>query len=107
MLGSWNDARERRIAPKALDTIRRRVQERIRRAQGLSLSQIIEVLTPYFIGWRSYFGVCPTPPLFTNLEAWPNRHHPMLRRGLPWPVSPLSGVLSSQPREWDEHSRAF
>jgi RNA-directed DNA polymerase len=37
------------------------------------LSQIIEELTPYLIGWRGYFGFCQTPRVLTNLEAWIRR----------------------------------
>ena len=40
------------------------------RIRGLSLSQIIEELTSYLIGWRGYFGFCQTPRVLTNLEAW-------------------------------------
>ena len=43
------------------------------RTRGLSLSQIIEELAPYLIGWRGYFGFCQTPRVLTNLEAWIRR----------------------------------
>ena len=43
------------------------------RTRGLSLSQIIEELTPYLVGWRGYFGFCQTPRVLTNLEAWIRR----------------------------------
>lgn len=43
------------------------------RPRGLSLAQIIEELTPYLIGWSSYFGFCQTPRVLTNLEAWIRR----------------------------------
>jgi hypothetical protein len=45
---------ERRIAPKALDIFKTRVREQTCRTRGLGLAQ--SVLTPYFIGWRGYFG---------------------------------------------------
>jgi RNA-directed DNA polymerase len=47
-----NDGGERRIAPKALDAFKRRVREQTCRTRGLALSQIIEDLAPYLIGWR-------------------------------------------------------
>src|SRR6185312_4301125 len=62
-----------RIAPKALDKFKERVREQTYRTRGLSLSQIIEELTPYLIGWRGYFGFCQTPRVLTNLEAWIRR----------------------------------
>jgi RNA-directed DNA polymerase len=92
------DGGERRIAPKALDTFKTRIREQTCRTRGLSLSQIIEELTPYLIGWRGYFGFCQTPRVLTNLEAWirrrlrsylwrqwgngPNRFKELRRRGV-------------------------
>jgi RNA-directed DNA polymerase len=68
-----NDGGERRIAPKALDTFKRRIREQTRRTRGLSLLQIIEAMAPYLVGWRGYFGFCQTPRVLTNLEAWIRR----------------------------------
>ena len=68
-----NDGSERRIAPKALDKFKERVREMTSRTRGLSLSQIIAELTPYLVGWSSYFGFCQTPRVLTNLEAWIRR----------------------------------
>ena len=68
-----NDGSERRIAPKALDKFKERIREMTSRTRGLSLSQIIEELTPYLVGWSSYFGFCQTPRVLTNLEAWIRR----------------------------------
>ena len=47
-----NDGGERRIAPKALDKFKERIREMTSRTRGLSLSQIIEELMPYLVGWR-------------------------------------------------------
>src|SRR5947209_8134890 len=93
-----NDGSERRIAPKALAIFKTRIREQTRRTRGLSLSQIVEELTPYLIGWRGYFGFCQTPQVLTNLEAWirrrlrsylwrqwqngPNRFKELRRRGV-------------------------
>src|SRR5882757_5712226 len=93
-----NDGGERRIAPKALDKLKERTREMTCRTRGLSLSQIIEELTPYLVGWRGYFGFCQTPRALTNLEAWirrrlrsylwrqwgngPNRFKELRRRGV-------------------------
>ena len=68
-----DDGGERRIAPKALDTFKTRLREQTCRTRGLSLTQIIEELKPYLIGWRGYFGFCQTPRVLTNLEAWTRR----------------------------------
>jgi RNA-directed DNA polymerase len=68
-----NDGGERRIAPKALDTFKTRIREQTCRTRGLSLTQIVEELARYLIGWRGYFGFCQTPRVLTNLEAWTRR----------------------------------
>jgi RNA-directed DNA polymerase len=70
-----------------------------RRTRGVSLSQLIEELRPYLIGWRGYFGFCQTPRVLANLEAWirrrlrsyfwrqwqngHNRFNELRRRGVP------------------------
>jgi RNA-directed DNA polymerase len=68
-----NDGSERRIAPKALGKFQMQVREFTRRTRGESVPQIVELLRPYLIGWRSYFGFCQTPIVLTNLEAWIRR----------------------------------
>src|SRR5215470_3204793 len=68
-----NDGSERRIVPKALDKFKTQVRDKTRRTRGISLSQLIEELRPYLIGWRGYFGFCQTPRVLTNLEAWIRR----------------------------------
>ena len=94
-----NDGSERRIAPKALDKFKTQIRGMTRRTRGISLSQVIEELTPYLRGWRGYFGFCQTPRVLTNLEAWirrrlraylwrqwqngHNRFNELRRRGVP------------------------
>src|SRR3974390_2822809 len=51
----------RRIAPQAIARFKMKVRELTRRTRGRSLAQIAEELSVYLIGWRSYFGFCPTP----------------------------------------------
>src|SRR5947208_5416253 len=60
-----NDGGERRIAPKALDAFKTRVREQTCRTRGLALSQIVEELARYLIGWRGDFGFCQTPRVLT------------------------------------------
>lgn len=94
-----NDGSERRIAPKALDRFKTRLRELTRRTRGASLSELIEKLAPYLIGWRGYFGFCQTPIVLSNLDAWirrrlrmylwrqwkngPNRFKELRQRGVP------------------------
>ena len=68
-----NDGRKRRIAPKAIARFKMRVRELTRRTRGVSLSQLIEPLARYFIGWRGYFGFCQTQGVLSHLDAWTRR----------------------------------
>ena len=68
-----NDGSERRIAPKALERFKTRVRELTRRTRGASLPEVTENLTPYLLGWRGYFGLCETPRVLSNLDAWIRR----------------------------------
>jgi RNA-directed DNA polymerase len=96
-----NDGGERRIAPKALGKFKERIREMTSRTRGLSLSQIIAELTPYLVGWSSYFGFCQTPRVLTNLEAWIRRR----------PFLPLRGRLqhlcSQHPRRIRRRLRSY
>jgi RNA-directed DNA polymerase len=67
------DGSERRIAPQTLTKFKTRIRAITRRTRGLSLTQPIEELAPYVIGWRGTFGFCQTPRVLTNLEAWIRR----------------------------------
>src|SRR4051794_16954608 len=46
---------------RQLDTFKTRIREQTCRTRGLSLTQIVEELARYLIGWRRYFGFCQTP----------------------------------------------
>ncbi len=94
-----NDGSERRIAPQAVARFKRRVRDLTKRTRGVSLSQLIEPLAQYLIGWRGYFGFCQTPRVLSHLDAWirrrlrmflwrqwrngPNRFVQLRRRGVP------------------------
>jgi RNA-directed DNA polymerase len=68
-----NDGSQRQIAQKALDRFKIRIRELTRRTLGVSLSQLIEKLSPYLVGWRGYFGFCQTPRVLSTLDAWIRR----------------------------------
>jgi RNA-directed DNA polymerase len=63
----------RRIAPKAIERFKRRVRELTGRTRGVSLQKMVEELSAYLRGWRSYFGFCETPSLLQRLEKWVRR----------------------------------
>jgi RNA-directed DNA polymerase len=64
---------KRRIAPQALVRFKARVRELTRRTRGASLTQTIEELSRYLIGWRGYFGFCETPSALRALDEWTRR----------------------------------
>ena len=69
---SGKEAR-RRIAPQALDRLKKRVRELTRRTGGRSLMQTVTELARYLVGWRGYFGFCQTPSVLRKLEPWIRR----------------------------------
>lgn len=64
---------KRRIAPKAIDRLKKRVRELTRGTRGISLEQMIAELNRYLRGWRGYFGFCQTPSVLRDLDSWIRR----------------------------------
>jgi RNA-directed DNA polymerase len=63
----------RRIAPKAIARFKERVRELTGRQRGISLQRMVDELSTYLRGWRSYFGFCQTPTVLQGLEQWMRR----------------------------------
>ena len=61
---------KRRIAPSAVQRLRRRVRTLTRRSRGVSLKQMVEQLASYLRGWRGYFGFCETSTELRDLDSW-------------------------------------
>ena len=70
---SAKKAPRRRIAPKSLDRIKKRVRELTRRTRGISLEKMVELLSIYLRGWWAYFRHCETPSVPKELEQWIRR----------------------------------
>jgi RNA-directed DNA polymerase len=49
------------------------VRELTRRTSGRALTQSVEKLAAYLIGWRGYFGFCETPSVLRALDEWIRR----------------------------------
>lgn len=60
----------RRVAPKALKTMKDRVRQITCRNGGRSLTQVIEELRGYLTGWKAYFRLADTPKAFRELDEW-------------------------------------
>lgn len=58
------------VAPKALDTFKRRIRLITRRVGGQGMTQIVEQMRIYLRGWKSYFRLAQTPKIFKDLDSW-------------------------------------
>jgi RNA-directed DNA polymerase len=70
---TWGKNPKRRISPKAIDRLKKRVRELTRRTRGISFEQMTAELNRYLRGWRAYFGFCQTPSVLRDLDAWIRR----------------------------------
>ena len=58
------------VAKKALDNFKARVRQLTRRSGGRSMSEVVEKLRPYLLGWKAYFGMAQTPRVWRELDEW-------------------------------------
>ena len=63
-------AKQRKIAPKALERFKARVKALTKRNQGRSLTYVITTLSAYLRGWIGYFGFCQTPAVLRDVDSW-------------------------------------
>ena len=61
---------KRRVAPKALQTMKDRVREITRRSRSQSIASVVADLRSYLVGWRNYFRLADTPGVFATLDEW-------------------------------------
>jgi RNA-directed DNA polymerase len=61
---------KRRVAPKALATMKERVREITSRSGGRSIPAVVADLRVYLVGWREYFKLADTPGTFRGLDKW-------------------------------------
>jgi RNA-directed DNA polymerase len=59
---------KRRVADKPLATFKQRVRQLTRRSGGRSMTQVVEKLRPYLLGWKAYFGLAQTPGVWRELD---------------------------------------
>ncbi|GCQ78443.1 reverse transcriptase-like protein [Escherichia coli] len=57
------------VAPKALDTFKRRIRLITRCVGGQGMTQIAEQMRIYLRGWKSYFRLAQTPKIFKDLDS--------------------------------------
>jgi group II intron reverse transcriptase/maturase len=61
---------KRRVASKAIVTMKERVRLITRRSGGRSIEQVSKRLGEYLRGWKQYFGLADTPRIFADLDEW-------------------------------------
>ena len=58
------------VAHKALENFKARIRQITRRSGGRSISQVVERLRPYLLGWKAYFELAQTPRVWQELDEW-------------------------------------
>jgi RNA-directed DNA polymerase len=61
---------KRTVAHKARETFKQQIRWKTRRSGGRSMSDVIEKLRPYILGWKAYFGLAQTPKAWRELDEW-------------------------------------
>jgi group II intron reverse transcriptase/maturase len=70
---------KRRIADKALETMKERVRQITGRSRGRSLQSVIAELRGYLLGWKQYFRLTERPSTFRDLDQWIRRRVRMVQ----------------------------
>jgi RNA-directed DNA polymerase len=60
----------RKVANKALETMKHRVRALTGRSRGRSIATVIGKLRSYLLGWKAYFQLADTPRVFRGLDSW-------------------------------------
>jgi RNA-directed DNA polymerase len=61
------------ISEPSLERLRRRVRQLTNRRSGKSIRQLVEALSSYLRGWRSYYGFSGQTKLLCDLDSWIRR----------------------------------
>jgi group II intron reverse transcriptase/maturase len=61
---------KRRVASKALATMKEQVRFITKRSGGRSIEQVCARLRTYLLGWKAYFQLADTPRIFADLDEW-------------------------------------
>lgn len=64
---------KRRIGPKALKRLKKRIGELTRRTKMVGIRRMVEELSRYLRGWVNYFGSCETPSVLRDIDSWIRR----------------------------------
>lgn len=59
-----------KVAAKPSASFKQRVWQLTRRQGGRSMSEVVEKLLPYVLGWKAYFRLAQTPNIWRTLDEW-------------------------------------
>ncbi|MFM9437999.1 hypothetical protein ACFDR9_005102 [Janthinobacterium sp. CG_23.3] len=61
---------KRAVSVKARETFKQRIRQLTRRTCGRSMTELVEPLRRYVLGWKAYSGLAHTPKLWRELDEW-------------------------------------
>ena len=61
---------KRAVSKKALATFKQRIRQLTRRSGGRSMTELVEPLRRYMLGWKAYFGLAQTPRVWRERDEW-------------------------------------
>lgn len=61
---------KRKVADKPLQAFKQRIRELTCRSGGRSMSDVVQGLRSYMLGWQGYFQLAQTPGVWQRLDEW-------------------------------------
>lgn len=61
---------KRAVSIKAREAFKQRIRQLTRRSGGRSMTELVEPLRRYVLGWKAYFGLAQTPKVWRGLDEW-------------------------------------
>jgi len=61
---------KRKVAEKPLQVYKQRIRELTRRSGGRSMSDVVQGLRSYMLGWKGHFQLAQTPKVWRRLDEW-------------------------------------
>jgi RNA-directed DNA polymerase len=62
-----------KVAPKTIIKFKEKIRSLTKRSEGISMSERINRLNAYILGWSGYFGIAEARSIFRELDAWIRR----------------------------------
>ncbi len=61
---------KRAVSKKAHETFKQRIRQLTSRTCGRGMSELVDPLRRYVLGWKAYFGLAQTPSVWRKLDEW-------------------------------------